>query len=73
MRTHTRSRQLLDHIPPPGAALQRKLTITIGAMLGQPAPQRLACRRPDLNHPGFCGDSEPTKGWSHASTEEVSG
>jgi hypothetical protein len=25
-----------------------------------------------LNRPGFCGDSEPTKGWSHASTKEVS-
>ena len=25
-----------------------------------------------LNRPGFCGDSEPTEGWSHASTEEVS-
>jgi type II secretory pathway predicted ATPase ExeA len=26
-----------------------------------------------LNHPGFCGDSELTRGWSHASTTEVSG
>ena len=26
-----------------------------------------------LNRPGIDGDSEPTKGWSHASTEEVSG
>jgi DNA-binding CsgD family transcriptional regulator len=26
-----------------------------------------------LNRPGIDGDSEPTKGWSHASTEEVPG
>jgi hypothetical protein len=29
-------------------------------------------REISLNRPGFCGDSEPTEGWSHASTEEVS-
>jgi hypothetical protein len=27
----------------------------------------------DLNRPGIDGDSEPTKGWSHASTKEVPG
>jgi hypothetical protein len=25
-----------------------------------------------LNHPGFGGGIDPTKGWSHVSTEEVS-
>ena len=31
---------LAQTIPPPGAALQRELAITIRAVLGQPAPQR---------------------------------
>jgi hypothetical protein len=26
-----------------------------------------------MNRPGIDGDSEPTKGWSHVSTEEISG
>ena len=26
----------------------------------------------ELNHPGFGGGIDPTKGWSHVSTEEVS-
>ncbi len=26
-----------------------------------------------VNRPGFGGDSEPIRRWSHASTEEVSG
>jgi len=25
-----------------------------------------------LNHPGFGGGIDPTKGWSHVSTEEIS-
>ena len=24
-----------------------------------------------MNRPGFCGGSDPWRGWSHASTEEV--
>jgi hypothetical protein len=35
------------------------------------APDHPAEHPHRLNRPGNCGDSEPTKGWSHASTEEV--
>src|ERR1700737_3253864 len=48
MRHHTGGRQLFDHIPPPGATLQRELAITIRAVLAQPAPQRLARGRTNL-------------------------
>jgi len=48
MRPESRSAQLLHDIPPPRAALQRELRITVGVMLGQPAPQRLARCRTDL-------------------------
>jgi hypothetical protein len=48
MRRTTRRRELLDHIPPPGAALHRHLRIAVRAMLAQPAPQRRAGCRPDL-------------------------
>jgi aryl-alcohol dehydrogenase-like predicted oxidoreductase len=36
-------------------------------------PYAVTCLPGELNHPGFRGDSEPTRGWSHASTTEVSG
>src|SRR5439155_15997872 len=48
MRHHPGGRQLLDHIPPPGAALQPKLRAPTGAVLAQPPPQRLARGRADL-------------------------
>ena len=46
--THPRRGQLLDHIPPPGAALQRELRVPVRAVLAQPAPQRRPRRRTDL-------------------------
>jgi hypothetical protein len=48
MRHHPRGRQLLAHIPPAGAALQRELAISIRAVLGQPMSQRLPRGRTDL-------------------------
>ncbi|VAZ70883.1 hypothetical protein LAUMK4_00623 [Mycobacterium persicum] len=48
MRHHPRHGQLLDHIPPPGTALQRELRVPARAVLTQPTPQHLAGCRPDL-------------------------
>ena len=48
MRRRTRRGQLLDHIPPPGAALYRDLRVPGRAVLAQPAPQRRAGSRTDL-------------------------
>src|SRR5215208_4003894 len=48
MHPYPRGRQRLADIPPAGAALQRKLAITVRAMLGQPHPHRFPRRRPDL-------------------------
>jgi hypothetical protein len=48
MHIHARGRALLADIPPPGAALQRELTIPIGTVLGQPAAQRFPRRRTNL-------------------------
>jgi hypothetical protein len=44
---HIGGGQLLGHIPPTGAALQRELTIPVRALPAQPTPQR-ASRRPNL-------------------------
>ena len=51
MRHHPRCGQLLDHIPPPGTALQRELRVPARAVLAQPRPQRLQRRRADLTPP----------------------
>jgi hypothetical protein len=51
MWAHAGGRQFLDHVPPPGAALQRELGVPIRATLGQPRPQRRAGCRPDLTEP----------------------
>jgi len=49
--THARGGQLLAHIPPPGAALQRELRVPVRAVLGQPTPQHVPRRRADLAPP----------------------
>jgi hypothetical protein len=48
MHPQPRGRQLLTHVPPPGAALQRELRVPVRAVLGQPAPQRLPGCRAEL-------------------------
>jgi hypothetical protein len=45
---HIGGGQLLGHIPPTGAALQRELTIPVRALPAQPTPQRASRRRPNL-------------------------
>ena len=51
MHAHIGGSQLLAHIPPTGAALQRELSIPVGAVLVQPTPQRGPRCRPDLPPP----------------------
>jgi hypothetical protein len=53
--------------PAAKAASATSNTATAGTAAAWPA-----AAAPPLNRPGVDGGSEPTKGWSHASTEEVS-
>jgi hypothetical protein len=48
MHTHAGGCQLVTHVPPPGAALQREIRVPVRAVLSQPCPQRLPRRRADL-------------------------
>ena len=41
VRDDPRRRQLLHHIPPPGAALQREMDVVLAGEPGQPPPQML--------------------------------